>query len=515
MGLSASVLAVGSPPGAKDDLHVTSIQENSTFEVRKPDGSKQTFTIETNEELFALRDGNIKLDHPVAVAALGKSCDEEFDWPLKAKGTARIVSVKHKSLAAFHQIIERYEEQFPDASGFKSVSVNFEKDDGLDEMKALLRQRANYAQEKAKEYHDGAYPIYILGFFLGLDPIETLLGLKQECGVSLKVSSCLHEDQANASTALKEASKNGIIADSSACYLIRRLGIENAIESAFGQIGVTQETIDIFARRLQNLESSNFLDEESGTRKVGSIAVRDGKIVLNELTEGEVKSTLDLMHSDLEWLKEKCVLVPAVAKADPSDEVIHLRMKVGGRFFDDIFAADGTDRLLLSEDFHLRRWAGELFGVKGAWIQAMLFHLEGTGHLEMREAINCTLQLQELGEHALSTSAEQILMAAEMLSKGELSEEGFTKYCSLLGQRDADMPSHIKVAVAAVEGLWGIGSESGIREKATSIILRSLTSLQGSDTYVVLDTVESLVRGYGVREYIEKWRVGHFLVREH
>ena len=514
MALSASVLAVGSPPGAKDDLDVTRIQENSTFAVQKPDGSTQTFTLETDEELYALRDGNINLDHPVALAALGKTNGEEFDWPLKGNGIARVASVKHKSLAAFHQIIERFEDQFPEASGFKSVSVNFEKDDGLDEMKALLRQRAEYSQQKAKEYSEGSYPIYILGHHLGIDPIDTFLGLKQECGFSPKVSSCSHEDQANAATALKEASERGIIADASASYLIRRLGIENAIEGEFGRIAVTQETIDIFARKLQNLESSSFLDEESGSRRVGSIAVRDGQISLTELTGDQVSSMLDLLHSDLEWLKGQCELVPAVAKVDPPDEVIRFREEEGGRFFDDIFAADGTDRLLLSEDYHLRSWASALFGVKGAWIQAMMFHLEGTGHLTIQEAIKCTLQLQELGEDALSTNAARILMAAEMLSRHELSKEEFEKYCSLLGQCGADMPSHIEVAVAAMQGLWKMELDSGIRGKVTSVILRNLTSLQGSDTYVVLDTVESLVRGYGIRDYIEKWRVGHFLVQD-
>ena len=224
---------------------------------------------------------------------------------------------------------------------------------------------------------------------------------------------------------------------------------------------------------------------------------------------------LELLHSDLEWLKGKCELVPAVAKADPPDELIRFREEEGGRFFDDIFAADGTDRLLLSEDYHLRNWASALFGVNGAWIQAMMFHLEGTGHLKMQDAIKCTLQLQGLGEEALSTNAERILMAAEMLSRHELSKEEFGKYCSLLGQCGADMPSHIEVAVAAMQGLWKMELESGTRGKATSIILRKLTSLQGSSTYVVLDTVESLVRGFGIRDYIGKWRVGHFLVREH
>lgn len=511
MALSSSVLAFGRPPGTNDDLEVTSVQENSTFEVVKPDGDKQSFTIETNQNLFPLRDGNIPLDHPVAQAALGKTQGDEFFWPFNMVERAKIESVKHKALAAFHLILARFEERFPEASGFKSVPVDLQREDGLDDMKAMLKQRADYSQSKAREYHEGSYPIYILGYHLGIDPIEALLGLKAECGFSPKVSSCSHADQDKASLALKQARKSGIIADASACYLMRRLELEEAVEQEFGPVGVTQETIDIFARRLQEAESSSFFDTETGTRKAGSIAVRDGQIVLAVLTEEEINEKIDLMRSDLEWLKSECELVPAVAKVDPDDAVVRFRREQGGRFFDDIFAADGSGRVLISDDFHLRQWAEGLFQTRSAWIQALMFHLEGTKQLPIQTVVKSTIQLCNIGEEALSTNSERILTAAEMLLSGELSEADFTIFCSLLGQSGADMRLHVEVSILAIRGLWEIRSLAPVRERATSIILRSLTRFQGGQTRVVLDTIQTLLPDKRIRQYIAAWRIGHFL----
>lgn len=511
MALSSSVLAFGRPPGTKDDLDVTSIQESSTFEVVKPDGDKQSFTIETNQDLLPLRDGNIPLDHPVAQAALGLTQGDEFSWPFRKAWQARIVSAKHKALAAFHLILARFEERFPEASGFKSVSVNFEREDGLDEMKAMLKQRADYSQIKAREYYEGSYPIYVLGYHLGIDPIEALLGLKADCGFSPKVSSCLQADQDAAKLALEHAQECGVIADSSACYLMRRLDLVNAVEQEFGPIGVTQETIDIFAKRLQKAESAIFFDAETGARKAGSIAVRGGRIVLSELSEEEVNNNLEIIRADLEWLKSECELVLAVAKTDPDDAVIRFRREEGGRFFDDIFAADGTGRVLISDDFHLRQWADGLFQIRSAWVQALLFHLERAGKLPIQAVIKSTIQLCQIGEENLSTNSERILIAAEMLSSGELSESEFTIFCSLLGQPGADMRSHIEVTVLAIRGLWEISSLRSVRERATGIILRSLTRFQGGDTRVVLDTVKALLRDDRVRRYVAGWRIGHFL----
>ncbi len=213
----------------------------------------------------------------------------------------------------------------------------------------------------------------------------------------------------------------------------------------------------------------------------------------------------------MEWLQEKCTLLPAVAKTDPTDVVISFRKEAGGRFFDDIFAADGSDRILISEDFHLRSWAEALFGVRGAWMQALLFFLEGQKRISVEAVIRGTLQLQYLGEDALSTNTERLLAAAEMMTTGAFSEDDFTRYSSLLGQKGAEMRSHIEVAMATIEGLWTIGSLTSVREKSTGIILRNLTRLQGEDTRVVLDTVQTLNRNASVERYIRNWRVGHFL----
>ncbi len=511
LALSASVLAFGRPKDIDDNFQISEVQDSASFEIERDDGTFQSFTIESETNLFPLREGNIALDHPVAIAAFGMSVGDEFEWPFKGNGQAKIAWVKHKALAAFHQIIEKFEERFPNKSGFKSVSVNFDDPSGLDEMKAMLKQRADYAQSKAAEYLEGAYPIYILGYHLGIDSIDALLGLQSECGISPKVSSCSHADQDKARRSLLSAQTSGIIVDAAAAHLIRRLEIETAVEQEFGPIGTTQETLDVFLRRLQATEGTSFFDSDTGEKRTGNLSFRNGQIVMTETSEDEVKANLEILRSDVNWLQTKCTLLPAVAKTDPADAVIRLRKEAGGRFFDDIFAADGSDRVLISEDFHLRSWAEALFGVRGAWMQALLFYLEDQNRISVEAVIKGTLQLQYLGEDALSTNADRLLAAAEMMATGEISEVEFARYSSLLGQKGAEMRSHVEVAMATIKGLWMIGPLTSVRQKATGIILRNLIRLQGEDTRVVLDTVQTLNRNPFADQYLNNWRTGHFL----
>lgn len=505
------MLAVGRPQNADGNFQISEVQDGASFELSLEGGSIRTFTIESQDNLFRLRDGNIALDHPVAAAALGKSAGDEFEWPFKGNGRAKINWVKHKAIAAFHQIIGKFEERFPNTPGFKSVSVNFEDPSGLDEMKALLKQRADYAQSKATEYVEGSHPIYILGYHLGIDPIDALLGLYQECGISPKVSSCSHADQDKAKETLLSAKKTGVIVDAAALYIMRRLDIESAVEQEFGSIGITQLTLDVFRRRLQELEDSSFYDGETGTKKTGSLSFRDGRIVMTEISEEDFEAKLKLMRSDLDYLEKKCALLRSVAKLDPSDEVNRFRSEAGGRFLDDIFAADGSDRVLISEDFYLRSWAEGLFDVRGVWVQALLFHLEEQNRISVEDVVRGTLQLQHLGEDALSTSEGRLLAAAEMMGYGKISEDEFTNYSALLGQKGAAISSHVQVAEATIRGLWSFRSLVAVRERATGIILRNLIRLQGANWRIVLDSVQTLNRNVYADQYIKDWRKGHFL----
>lgn len=512
MALSASVLALGSLPSEAQDLWLTYVEENAAVEVMLPSGDRRKYVIETDAELYPLRQENLKLGHPIAQALLNLKEGDSFEWPLKGQeGSASIVCIKHKALDAFHFVMQRFEEQFPDADGFSSIKCDPSKDDGLEEIMDLLRQRAQYGQQKVTEYESGSHPLALLGVTLGLDPIDTYLGIHRESGAAVKVSSCKSDDQANASAWLKVARKRGLLLDALSVYLLRRLDLTDVLENEFGKVGVTQNTIDIFARRLHEAQTMGGFDDD-GKRRAGSMSYQDGRIVLSEMSEDEIKEKVSIHQADLDWLQASCELIPAVAQEDPDDEIIRARSSPGGEFLDDLFACDGSGRVLVSDDLHLRQWGQGLFGIKGVWIQALLFHLEEELLISPQKVVSATVQLLGAGEHALSISSFRLLIGAEMLSSGELTEQDFQLLSSVIGQPGAEMASHIKVALEVINGLWTTGSILPVRHRATSIILRNLVRHQGSNSAVVMDTIQTRAKLPDIREYMKNWRTGHFIV---
>lgn len=512
MALSSSVLAFGRPQGADDVLDLQTVGVDAAVVVRRPNGTEQTFVIESDSRVYSLRDENLSPDHPIAKAATGLRSGDRFVWPANNDpGEATILSVKHKAVDAFHFVLRRFEEQFPGIAGFKSVSFDPAREDGLEEMKAVLQHRAEYAQLKADEYSEGKYPLVVLAHHLGIDVISAFVGLFHECGVRPKVSSCSREDQGKAEVALARAHRKGIIADAVACYLIRRLGIERVVEKAFGKIGVTQSTIDIFAKRLHDVETERVSEDEEGRKASRTIGVQDGRILLTEMTETELNDRLGLMRSDLSWLKTDCVLIPAVARTDPDQSVISLRRLDFGGFVDDLLAADGSGRVLLSDDFHTRQLGLALFGIDSSWLQALLFHLEEHGFIEMEEAVQSTIKLCEVGEEALSITSARICLAATMLNNGALRDRDFAFICDLVGQPGAEMNSHIPITASILFEIWEDRQLKAIRDRVSSILLRKLVRNCSGNYREVLAALKRQFRSGPIRNYIDDWQTGHFL----
>ena len=480
--------------------------EDAAVDIKIPDGKIRSYILETDEKLLSLRSENIELVHPLAEAMQGKEVGDTFDWPFDGGGTAKILSIKHKALHAFHFVVERFEEKFPHAQGFKSVKFNPEKEDAFADLKAMLRERAEYAQQMARSYNDGEYPVAILAQNLGLDQIDAVLGLKSECGYSLKVSSCYPAERERADDALKIASASGILADPTAIYLLRRLDLAETVAATFGKIGVTQNTIDIFTERAAR-ETSPGGDDASSK----SISIKADRLQLHEIGAEQVAAVTETSKADLRWIWTSCHLVPTVGKSDPPDALIRFQSEPGGKFIDDLIACEGSGRVLISDDYHLRQWGESLFNVPSVWIQSLLFDLEEAGTLSVPQVITATIRLLEIGEAALSINCNRLLAGAEMYQQGQLTKAEISTLFGVLGQPMAEMNSHTAIAHGLVYGLWRDSKFSDVRELLTSYVLLMLTRHQGTKSASVIATFRSVPGPPRMHRYINGWRLGHFI----
>ncbi len=104
------------------------------------DGSTRRYLIESDEAVRNVDHEALPPDHAVAKAVQGLKPGDTLMWPLDGT-TAVIISAKHKYLDAFHRAMDRYNERFPDAKGFKRIAVTTEGENAFAELKALVIAR--------------------------------------------------------------------------------------------------------------------------------------------------------------------------------------------------------------------------------------------------------------------------------------------------------------------------------------------------------------------------------------
>ena len=487
-----------------EDMNLLSpvITGEHAFEVRFADGSERRYLIETDEVVRATAPDALPPEHRIAQAVLGRKPDEQVAWP--DGGTVVITAAKHKYLDAFHSALARYNERFPAAKGLKQVKVTLEGEHAFAEITAEVKARAEYVQAQTQDYAEGKMSLAMLSFMTGASVVDVMIGLA-EAGTPYRVAVGLEQERTEAFRAIAANDRRGCVVDAATLHYIRRLGLETAVQAICGRIGITQATADHYGERLQTLDT---LSHGNG----GTMAYRNGRLHYAERIAAETDRTRTLIEGDIAWLRGNADILPAVPVQDPPQFMRRLGMMKGARFFDEIYAASGSGRLLLVDDLFTRQAGGQL-GVKGAWLQPVLMKARDGRLLSQTDYAKAITDLIDAGQSFISVDP-QALMAARSLDReagGAGAGRRLTLATRSLGGRHADINSHCRVAIEFLRRLWAANNLASSDYSATSLLLRSLLRERTADYQGILSVLDLYVERPGFRIYLREWARGHFL----
>lgn len=490
--------------GKSEDMGLLSpvITGDHAFAVRFPDGIERRYLIETEEAVRHVEPDALPPDHQIAQAVLGKQPHDKVHWP--DGSTVEITAAKHKYLDAFHAALARYNERFPAATGLKQVKVTLEGENAFEEITAEVRARAEYVQSQTESYAEGKMSLAMLAFMTGISSIDVMVGLA-EVGTPYRVAIGLEQERIDAFSAIAANDRRGCVVDGATLHCIRRLGLESAVEAICGKIGIAQATADHYSERLQALDML-------GTGNGGTMGYRDGRLHFVERNADETARTRALIEGDIAWLRASADVVPAVPMQDPPAFMRRLGMIKGARFFDEIYAASGSGRMLLVDDLFTRQAAGQL-GVKGVWLQPVLMKARDRKLLSVTDYAKAITDLIDAGQTFISVDP-QTLMAARRLDReagGVNSGRRIRIAVRSLGGRHADINSHCGVAIAFLRSLWSANSLELSDYVATSELLRALQRERTGDYQGILTVLDHHVDRRAFRVYLREWAKGHFL----
>jgi hypothetical protein len=141
---------------------------------------------------------------------------------------------------------------------------------------------------------------------------------------------------------------------------------------------------------------------------------------------------------------------------------------------DDVIAAEGSGRLLISDDQTIRTLAADEFSAKASWLQPVLMKALNRGLLSREDYlravlhfIDCRLQFITVNSDLLSGSLKD--------AHGHALPESFSKLASRLGGAREDLASHLSVAFGAIQSVWRNDALSfTVRQAAVGELLENL-----------------------------------------
>jgi hypothetical protein len=347
----------------------------------------------------------------------------------------------------------------------------------------------------------------MLAHMTGVDPVDVMLGLS-EVGSPYRVAVGIEQERSTAFKAISENNAAGCIVDVATYHCIRRLELEDAVAAVCGKIGIAQATADIYQHRLRAMDT--LVGDGCG----GTIGHHDGKFYFHERSREELAKSRAIIESDVRWLTANADVVPALPLQDPPAIFRRLGTVKGGRFFDEVFAASGSKRLLVVDDLFTRQVAG-LLGTPATWLQPILMVARNRKIITLEQYAKAIADLAGIGQSFISVDSAMLIAARELDRQNQSTGLGrrFKDATRLIGGKNADPSSHCRVVFDFLNQLWSKNEELNLDDyAATSHLLRELLKDRTNDYRRMLF---SLDQSFGhlpaLREYLRAWVRGHFL----
>lgn len=457
---------------------------------------RHAFLIEDGRDRPA--DDVVSPTHPMAAAALGLRIGDEFEIPVKLGGARRwrVAEIKHKFLHALHDVMENFENRFPDAKGFYTITM---EEGDIQPALEQVRRVAESNRNRADLYLKHNCPI---SFVVAKGERDTIRFVEYIRFLDFDIRTCLGtEPERLAARGLLDTHRHlGAVLDAYTAWTVSTMDVFDVLRSVFGTLIIPQTVID----EIKNLRD----EQEAPAGRSMTMTWHNGKYIRQEHTAEDVAARRDYIVEQLARIEASCEVRPVAAPDHPSEIAAAITRTFGSHVLDAANLA-GTGHLLLSEDMYYRQFAEAACAAKGLWLQSVFSLAHEMSAIDARRYIDLVVKLAWRRHGHLSLNVDT--MFAVLRGDGENGLENFRAITNFIGTRNADLRSHIEVTTAFLNQLWREADRFDLRcMQATSVLLERIIRFRSTDWALVLAFLKR-DSAAAVRQYVDGWIAGHFL----
>lgn len=338
------------------------VEKDTAVVLEEKDGPRKLTRILETEPDPKLERDEIAPNKDIWDLLVGRKVGDEIEIPSIGLGpTIYIVrEIRDKYLHAHLRSLEHFDTMFPGHHAFGSFHIDEKKGD--EKFKPIfdsVKRRGEFATKLLGMYRQGPLPIMLMSRWGGVSPCDTWEFIAAQPDLGVKV--CFGHPQEFAAADASIIKSQNVVVDGITIYALTRLGIADKARACFSDMGVVQTTIDMLRTLL--LERTRDRGRQHGSLGWDGEHFRmvEVDVSYDDAKIAQAQAALDFAES--------LTLVPAEPVAGLPEDKLELFEDVDPSFLDTVYAAQGSRRLIYSDDRDFRHLAAELSGTEGIWTQ--------------------------------------------------------------------------------------------------------------------------------------------------
>lgn len=472
-----------------------SVKAGVFFKLKSSEGNEiEKYVPDNIDDLMELNPEEVDL---FVKLSLGLKVGEFFTRSkLHQDVTWSVVEIKHKYLKAFHHILQNFEQEFPDSTGFWAMKM---EGDGIQSLLDFMKKSSEKEGEIIDNFVDMRIPIDFISAIWHKD-IFKVASLVRKFKKELYTCDGTSKERFSAYAAIEKHLTHGAVLDSYTAAVAAATGALPVLKKLFGTVKVSSSTVTT----LQHLSTEFATSPGPGF----SIDWHDDKFIKIETTEEQKQQNLSVLLNHIESIKSHCEIVNYSFPESIENTVSQILDITGPAPFETYYLTKQNNSILISDDGYSRDYAKALHEISdSAWLQACMDVAVNRGDVSVDDYCKFIVSIaQHRHSHVTLTyvTAKKIF---DLDSSEELFE--FRAIAKYIGMRNAEVQSHYQLVLTFLGGEWRGNTFPTLKVlKGTGILLENFTRIPGSLEY--LNTFKLI--SPNLSSYIDDWLAGHFLI---
>jgi transcription elongation GreA/GreB family factor/Tfp pilus assembly protein PilF len=300
---------------------------------------------------------------PIVQTFFNHAVDDIVELPNPGiqKNEERIIEIQSKYVRRFQDCTNFFQVRFPEGNAIQKVNVASDGEFDPALIFQTLKDRREYVSKCFDFYIHNLCSIHLLASRIGTNELNTIKGLISN---DAWVFRCSRVDPQNFDKLVLEGTKSNKIAlDVTAIISISMLNAWSLLDPSKEYL-TSLSTVDLIRSWLEELS------EDRNQTSAYSYMTDDGRFVMSEVTEDELKSRREEIEQILARISEFCTVntSPGIAELDPEKRRLYIDA-FGYPTLEVVKIAKDENAVLWTDDFFVAYWALSEFQLTRIWTQ--------------------------------------------------------------------------------------------------------------------------------------------------